>query len=506
MSDLLTSVAARKMAARKAAAAKGGTAVCAAVRKPASGMSNPHGERPASPTSSGGGGGGGSTKDRNKLQARNLLLEQTRAAATTPTKPAPTPPSSPAPGQIVLLMGLDEGSELHHLNGKQGVVVGTRCASGLLSPSRIPVQIADEPGAPVHLLDSGSLQLIEEWGEEAEQSCELLGAGEHGTGSSTGAHGPLGVTNPTVRALAEKVANEAAQARLEHAAALAAVAAATADDAALDLSPSSTASMLSPPAVRAQQRDKTHRVISPGFYPTPPESPLEGAGERPVDDAAICNFLDSIHADWSSSAARLRTLLQDGGLAGVSERRIRRIKGGRLGIGSPRLAQPSGGRVSSQANPKISMASLARLTAQDVLITDPGEQRRQCALATGAIPAGRTLATLSGVPFAQCALPKCYSTRCSHCLREATSVQQLQPCPGCMLACYCSVRCRKAALASHAHECKHLADPTSPLSELYLKSTTSPTTCQTGSYDADKGGASATVLDEFVLLCVNVNQ
>ena len=194
-----------------------------------------------------------------------------------------------------------------------------------------------------------------------------------------------------------------------------------------------------------------------------------------VPDAKILATLAAWRTDfWSASPAKLRSLLLEKGVAGVSEKRLRKLKQAcAQGLATAAgAAEPLPAR---EGTPKSMVND--RTKCKTAIETRPG--RGRCAIAASPLRAGTTLDAFCGPPFAACLLPSAHGQHCDGCFGELASefgrprdwFTCAGPLGGTATAAYCSHACRDADLAKHPFEAHwgRDADPPPPALRLAIR-------------------------------------
>ena len=208
--------------------------------------------------------------------------------------------------------------------------------------------------------------------------------------------------------------------------------------------------------------------------PAPAPAPAPAAEEAAVDakpppsdealsDAAVVAALAACSADWSAAPAKLRALLQEHGIGGVSEKCLKRLK---QTFATAAIATQS----LNTAGPASAAAGSSGPEATTTT-TEERAGRGRCAVAAMPLKPGTTLSTFCGPPFAACLLASARGLHCEHCFGELPREFGRSPalqlastrCPlGTPGASYCSTACKDADVARHGFFEAMWRDPDEP--------------------------------------------
>jgi hypothetical protein len=95
-----------------------------------------------------------------------------------------------------------------------------------------------------------------------------------------------------------------------------------------------------------------------------------------MDDDQLVACLARLGVDWAAAPAKMRTLLQEAGVQGVSEKRLKRLKAARTA--------------------PVDAPSTCRLASSDAVAERNG--RGRCAFATQRLSSGTVIDDFSGMP------------------------------------------------------------------------------------------------------------
>ena len=407
-------------------------------------------------------------------------------------------------------------SPLPHLDGVtvQSALPGSDTVPQTATQDPSPVPSAVEPVPP-------AVEPVPTVVEPVPSDVEHRYAKAREAASAVTTHAPMGeMTAEELQRRADAAAAIAASAK-DRAADMASVASAAARAAAKAHAEALEAEAA---AARAREQAEAAWLLQRSQAPSSASSAAAAAGAEgtadgtasAAEDKALIERLLSLGLDWGASPARMRSLLQQSGMHGISEKRLKKLKASRLQLenrapvaaeAAPALIEPvSGGashppasgvskesgvgeasgaalvpaggcavgsQVGGKARKKIAEGA-KKAAGGSRGVWGPGVEvrpgRGRCAIALDSLPAGTVVDSFSGKPYGSCLLPGLQSRFCEACCREGGELSKpLRACPGCGFSHYCSKRCREADAERHSCECDALhsvADPTSPLGAL----------------------------------------